>query len=386
MDPKLQHPSDEERHATSSSIADSPYESGEKWPEHEPHGFEWFLVGPHGLRVGWSILLFYLMYHLFRIIVGTIFYSAGLIGETSDDSASSVIIAELIPFISMVGAALVMAFVEGRRISSYNLAGPRRAWHFLSGTAAGFAVLSLLVGTLALRGWLSLGPSALSGAQALRFGALWAFAFLVVGAFEEGLFRCYLLFTLARGVSFWWALAAEIAICLYLFVTGGGHGAWGVYAIAALGILPCLTLHNRSTACSGFWQAAWVTSTVFAYYHTNNNGENWIGVFAAGAIGFVFCVSVRLTGSAWWAIGCHAAWDWAETFFYGTADSGMQGQGHYLSASPAGNPLWSGGADGPEGSLLVLGAILLLLMALLLFHGRRKLRAPASLVAEQGAG
>jgi hypothetical protein len=42
---------------------------------------------------------------------------------------------------------------------------------------------------------------------------------------------------------------------------------------------------------------------------------------------------------------------------------------------PAGNPLWSGGTDGPEGSLLVLGVILLLLVALLVVYGR-KVAAP----------
>jgi hypothetical protein len=85
---------------------------------------------------------------------------------------------------------------------------------------------------------------------------------------------------------------------------------------------------------------------------------------------------VWVTGSAWWAIGCHAAWDWAETYFYGTADSGMPPRGHLLSSSPAGNSLWSGGTDGPEGSLLVLGVILLLLAALLAIYGSKKLGAP----------
>jgi hypothetical protein len=150
-----------------------------------------------------------------------------------------------------------------------------------------------------------------------------------------------------------------------------GNGVWGVYAIALLGLFPCLMLHIRKTPQCGFWQAAWVTSTLFGFIHVNNNGENWIGIFAAALIGFVFCVSVWVTGSAWWAIGCHAAWDWAETYFYGTADSGMVAKGHYLTTSPAGNALWSGGADGPEGSLLVLGVILLLLVALLLIYGRR---------------
>jgi len=181
-------------------------------------------------------------------------------------------------------------------------------------------------------------------------------------------------FTLTRGINFWWALGIVAAICLDLLLRSKGNGVWGVYAIALLGLLPCLMLQVRKAPGSGFWQAAWVTSTLFGYIHTGNGGENWIGIFAAAFIGFVFCVSVRVTGSAWWAIGCHAAWDWAETFFYGTADSGLVAPGHYLAASvPANaNPLWSGGADGPEGSVLVLGVILLMLAALLVIYGRRR--------------
>jgi hypothetical protein len=161
-----------------------------------------------------------------------------------------------------------------------------------------------------------------------------------------------------------------------------GNGVWGVYAIALLGFFPCLMLHIRKTPQSGFWQAAWVTSTLFGFIHTSNNGENWIGIFAAALIGFVFCVSVWVTGSAWWAIGCHAAWDWAETYFYGTADSGMVAKGHYLTTTPAGNALWSGGSDGPEGSLLVLGVILLLLVALLVIYGRKRVLAQPAPVLE----
>ena len=133
----------------------------------------------------------------------------------------------------------------------------------------------------------------------------------------------------------------------------------------------------------GFWQAAWVTSTAFGFIHTGNNGENWIGIFAAAFIGFVFCVSVWVTGSAWWAIGCHAAWDWAETYFYGTADSGFVARGHFLSATTTGNPLWSGGTDGPEGSLLVIAVSFLLLLALLIIYGPRKPAQPAFTSTQQ---
>jgi hypothetical protein len=367
MEPELQPAVDKQRPAYADDVPRSPQPS----PQHG-RDFDWVFIGPHGLRVGWSLLLFAGLYYLFREVVGTLFFAAGLIHDTPADSAGAVLIGELVPFLSLVAAALVMILIEDRRILSYNLAGPRRVRHFLSGLAAGFAALSLLVAGLAWGGWLRLAPSALPATAAIRLGALWIAAFLIVASVEEGLFRCYALSTLTRGINFWWALAAQVVTCLYLAVDSERHGASGVSLAAALGFFPCLILHQKSAPRSGFWQAAWVTSTFFGFYHTSNGGENWIGVFAAAAIGFIFCVSVFVTGSAWWAIGCHAAWDWAETFFYGTADSGQQGQGHLLSATPAGNPLWSGGADGPEGSLLVLAAILLLLLVLVLFYGRNK--------------
>jgi uncharacterized protein len=340
---------------------------------------DWVFIGPHGLRAGWSVLLFAAMYYLFREVIGTLFYAAGLIHDEPIDSAPAILVAELVPFLSLVAAALIMTLIEDRRIESYNLAGPRRLPHFLSGLAAGFAALSLLVAALAWGGWMHLGPASLSVPQAVGIGLVWAIAFLVVAAVEEGLFRCYSLSTLTRGINFWWALAAQIAICLYLAFTGGGNDAWGVYIAAAVGVVPCYIVHQKAAARSAaFWQASWVTSTFFGYYHTSNTGENWIGIFAASLMGFVFCLSVRLTSSAWWALGCHAAWDWAETFFYGAADSGLQGQGHFLTAVPAGNPLWSGGADGPEGSLLVLGAILLLFLFLLALYARSRSESSAA--------
>jgi membrane protease YdiL (CAAX protease family) len=142
--------------------------------------------------------------------------------------------------------------------------------------------------------------------------------------------------------------------------------------MAALGVVPCLLLHLKKSSTASFWEAAWLTSTLFGYIHTFNKGETWIGIFSAAAIGFAFCVSVRLTGSAWWAIGFHAAWDWTQTFFYGTADSGNVAHGHFLTTNPSGAVLWSGGSAGPEGSLLVIPTVLLVIVALVAIYGRKK--------------
>jgi membrane protease YdiL (CAAX protease family) len=301
-------------------------------------------------------------------------------------TAKTAFFGELLMFLAMLGAAAVVAAIERRSILDFNLRGPRRAAHFVSGMVVGFAALSALVGALAWGGWLHFGPVALSGSRIFMYAAVWGCAFLLVGCVEEGIMRCYLLFTLARGMNFWWAAGLVGAMCVRTLTHAKGNGTWGVYAIALIGVVPCLLLHMMKAPSSGFWQAAWVTSTFFGFGHTGNNGENWVGIFAAAAIGFVFCVSVWVTGSAWWAIGCHAAWDWAETYFYGTADSGMVAPGHYLSTSLSGNALWSGGADGPEGSLLVLPVILLLLALLLLLYRRP---APATVpvaATEQLAG
>lgn len=349
--------------------------------EPEYRGLRWAFIGPDGLRAGWSVLLFAILITLFSGFVAAAFSKAHLVGPKRSFSATAALFSELVPFLGMLGAAAMVALVERRRILDYNLTGPRRLPRFISGLAAGFIALSALVGVLAWGHWLHFGPTALSGAAILKFGALWACAFLLVGCVEEGMFRCYLQFTLTRGINFWWALGVESLLCAILLFTGKGNGVWGVYAMALLGLVPCWRLHQIKADSSGFWQAAWVSSTLFGFVHTGNAGENWIGIFAAAAIGFVFCVSVWVTGSAWWAIGCHAAWDWAETFFFGTADSGNVATGHFLTTSPAGAALWSGGTDGPEGSVLILPVILLLLVALLVLYRRQK-AAPLTAVAQ----
>jgi membrane protease YdiL (CAAX protease family) len=342
------------------------------------------LLGPQGLRGGWSVALFALLFALFSAIAGFLLVTLHLVDPKAQHfTARGALFNELVPFLGMVGAAAIVALVERRRgnLLAFNLIGPRRGLRFVEGYVAGFAALSALIGALAWGGWLHFGPIALSGAQIFKYAAVWGIAFLLVGCVEEGLFRCYLQFTLARSINFWWALGIVGAVCLDLVLRGKGNGIWGVYILAGLGLVPCLLLFLNKAESSGFWQASWVTSTLFGFIHTGNNGENWIGIFAAGAIGFVFVVSIRVTGSAWWAIGCHAAWDWSETFFYGAADSGFVASGHYLTVTPAGSVFWSGGTDGPEGSVLVIAIIFLLLIALVAIYGRRKpamVAAPAS--------
>lgn len=330
--------------------------------------------GPGGLRTGWSVLLFFLvtLVILFGVGSGAKAVLRGLIDFKKDGNVPILAsIGQTIEVIGVFGAAWICARVERRRVTDYNLGGSRRLQHFAVGLLAGFAALSALVGAMAAGGWLRFGPVAAVTGAVLQAAVLWAIAMLLTGLGEEGAVRCYLLFTLTRGIDLWWAIGLQAAMCLSCIFFVHNEGKWGVYAMTALGLGPVLWLHMRKSQASGFWQAAWVTSTFFGFIHTGNNGENWIGIFGAAAIGFVFCVSVRLTGSAWWAIGFHSAWNWAETFFYGTSDSGMAAKGHFLTTTPTGSTLLSGGTDGPEGSLLIVPLIALALIAVILVYGRR---------------
>ena len=365
----------------------------------ETHMLNWALNGPNGLRAGWSLAIFLILFRLFSVIFGTIAVALYPAAADYDFSPATALVSEMVPFMAMLWAAAMVGALEHRTILDFNLKGPRRPQNFFFGAVVGFLALSVLVGVLACGGWLHFGNAVLAGIDVVKFGAMWCCAFLVVGCVEEGIFRCFLQFTLARSINFWWAAAIVGVACADLLMRSQGQmgiiafiwmeplspvtgsGMWGVFAVALLGLLPCLWMQLTKAEGAGFWQAAWVTSTFFGFVHTGNHGENWIGIFAAAAIGFVFCVSVWVTGSAWWAIGCHAAWDWAETYFYGTADSGIGAKSHFLAASPAGNALWSGGADGPEGSLLVIGVILLLLVALIAIYGR----GPANAFTEKPA-
>lgn len=344
----------------------------------QPRDPRWVFFGPKGVRAGWSIAIFFVIFYIFLAFLDTAFAGFDLIRPREGFAGMSAIFIELAALMATLGTMAIVAALEHRSAIDYNLRDLKPMRRFAGGAMAGFAVLSLLVAALEWGGWLRFGPMA-SGSRVIEYAALWGGVFLMVGCVEEGTMRCFLLATLERGINLWWSLAAGAAMCGWLMADGDRHGVWGVYAIAIAGVLPCAALQMARARSAGFWQAAWVSSMFFAFQHTDNRGETWVGILAAGAIGFVWCVSVRVTGSAWWAIGCHAAWDWAETFFYGTRNSGLPAKGHWLTTRPMGAALWSGGTDGPEGSVLVLGAILLLLAWVLICYGRSErapLRAP----------
>jgi hypothetical protein len=246
---------------------------------------------------------------------------------------STVLISEGISLFAVVVATWLMGKIEGRPNSTYGLGGRRRLANFITGLGWGVAMLSLLVLALRASGLLVFDERELFGGGAWSYGAAWFGGFLLVGLFEEYGFRGYLQFTLARGIN-----------GLYDWLRSFGTNA----------DTRMPELRTTTQNAPGFWIATVLISFGFGFLHRTNAGESPIGLLSASLVSMVFCLSLWRTGSLWWAIGFHAAWDWAQSFLYGVSDSGMMVQNHLFNTHPVGSPIYSGGLTGPEGSIYIL--------------------------------
>lgn len=269
--------------------------------ESKPAGMRSVFIGPQGLRAGWRVLIFLA---LLAVLTAAVFpLQSRLVHNLgSDFTAYNVIVGEIFSFAILLAATLIMGRFEHRTLADYGL--PFRYMlgkYFWTGALWGFIMVSFVVGLMAASHAYSPGSLALRPLDIVKYGVIWGVAFLLVGFFEEFTFRGYLQFTLTTGL--------------------------------------------------GFWPAAGLTCIVFALAHRGNPGETWVGLVEIVLIALFLCVALRRTGNLWFAIGWHMAFDWGESFFYSTPNSGMHATGHMLNATMAGSPWLSGGTVGPEATI-----------------------------------
>jgi uncharacterized protein len=308
--------------------------------------------GADGLRAGWSLLLFIaIMAGLFWCInaLSALLHLVPVRSATQlPVTLRFLFLAESLPFVATMLATWIMSKIERRPNFVYGLGGRSKLPLFLTGAVWGVTSLSLLCLILWKTGLLVVDSRILVGSDALRYGAVWLFGFVLVGFFEEYLNRGYLLFTLTRGLA-----------AIYKWIFG--------------------TRHSKAL---GFWTAAILIALFFGLSHGKNPNESPVGLLSAVLVSLVFCLSIWRTGSLWWAIGFHATWDWAQSFLYGVSDSGIMIQQHLLATHPLGKLLMSGGATGPEGSIFAL-FILAVVSLIIIFSLPRTNQGYASNVPPQ---
>jgi len=268
----------------------------------------WLFVGRDGLRNGWRFLIFV------ALILGVVtfleepaigFLTAKLHVDPSVLSAPSIIVRDGFDFIVVFIVTGVIASCERRRIDSYGLpVNEAFAGLFWNGVVTGFAAIAFVGGGMLVANGMRIHGIGLHGTELITSPLLWVVAMLFVGLTEEYLFRGYALQSLWRG--------------------------------------------------AGFWPAALITTALFAGDHLEKPHENAIDIGMIFVLGLILCISVRITGSLWWAVGWHASFDFGQLFIIGTPNGGRLPQGRFFNVTFHG-PAWiTGGELGTEASYFMI--------------------------------
>ncbi len=265
-----------------------------------------------GLRPGWRLLIFVGIFLALQFATDWMILRFVHPQERSFLDPVGGIYGETETLILVLIATWIMSKVEHGSFADYGIPLHNALGReFLAGWFWGLASTSLLVGLIALFGGYRIVALALHGVQLWHFLAIWIIASLFIGFAEELQFRGYLLATLADGVGFW---PAAILISI-------GFGA----------------LHY------------------FLKPH-----ERWEDFASTGLLSLFMCLTLSRTGTLAFAIGFHAAFDFANLFVWSGPNAGEYATGHLLETAWNGPQWLTGGPLGPEASRMVFLVIALM--------------------------
>jgi membrane protease YdiL (CAAX protease family) len=287
-------------------------------------GIKWLFFGPDGLRHGWRFVIFLVAIELaVQFIEGpALEFLAKLFHAEDALTATSLAVSDLFGLVIVLAITAVFARFERRRVDSYGLPlNEAFGGSFWNGALVGLLTIVFVGLGMIFTGGMQIHGVALHGAEIVTAPILWLVAMLLVGVTEEYVFRGYALQSLWRA--------------------------------------------------AGFWPAALITTALFADAHVSKPHENAIDIGMIFILGVLLCVSVRVTGSLWWAVGWHAAFDFGQFFIIGTRNGGQVPVGRLFDATFPG-PAWiTGGELGTEASYLMIPTTIATFVYVCLFLRRR---------------
>jgi membrane protease YdiL (CAAX protease family) len=273
------------------------------------------------LRSGWRFAIFAAVLIFATIIVwvvvGLIVFSFELRGASLFLVSS---IASLIPALAI--GWLCGKFLEGlpfRALGASFTSGWAR--HLLIGSIIGAATLALAVGVSALFGDLRFSFSEDSSSELARSMLLSLLIFAAAAAFEEALFRGYILQTFARSGLAWFAIL--------------------------------------------------MTSIFFGIVHLNNPNANYLGAANTMLAGIWFGVAYLKTRDLWFVWGLHLFWNWMQGSIFGIEVSGLTDivTTSLLKEADHGPDWLTGGNYGIEASVACTVALIVSTVAVHLMPG-----------------
>lgn len=284
----------------------------------------WFRSPEDGrLRAGWRILLFFVL--LAGISVALQLTTRAMLGSLP---AGGTLVFGLIAVAATVAVYLARRFLDRKSFVSLGLGNAAIAWKDL---AFGFA----LSGTMAASIFLLMWVSGLVTGVRLTWGDGGMTAALLLAALVPTIF-----------IGYW----EELVTRGYLFQNmreGMGPGL----AI----VVSCL---------------------LYGFMHAANPNASVLSTVIIMLFGFLRLYGYLATGLLWLSMGMHIGWNFFQGPVFGYAASGQASAEVLLSHSPAGPEWLSGGAFGPEASVLMIPVVI---AALLVMHGWAKRRGGATI-------
>ncbi len=118
--------------------------------------------------------------------------------------------------------------------------------------------------------------------------------------------------------------------------------------------------------------AVFLTSAFFGIAHLLNPNAGLLPALNITLAGLLFGLAYAWSGSLALPLGIHISWGYFEEFIFGYANSGQVPFNSLMQNTVSGPAVWTGGAFGPEGGLLIMVALLVDISLVMFWLKNRK--------------
>jgi len=293
------------------------------------------------LRAGWRILIYFLSFFLIAALANFILKKSFPV-EIIRRLATFLVI----PLIAFGTLWLAARFLDHRKFEDYGFHLSRRWWlDFLFGLALGAFLFSVIFICEKAMGWIAItgyfqnqkdGYIGLPFVIPLLMGLMLC---VLVGLYEEFLFRANLLTNLSEGLNKRSAMPSKAVAWAYI-----------------------------------------LSSLAFGLAHSLNPNAALVGVINIILGGLFIGLPFVLSGELAASIALHISWNFFQGLFFGFPVSGVFENTSVIAIKQGGPQIWTGGAFGPEGGLI--GSLAIILGCIFVWLWFRVLKRPIALFNE----
>ena len=127
-----------------------------------------------------------------------------------------------------------------------------------------------------------------------------------------------------------------------------------------------------------------LSSLLFGTGHLGNPNVSVFATINIVAAGVMLAIPYVLTGRLALSVGIHFSWNYFQGGIFGFRVSGIEPLHPVIGIKQLGNPIWTGGSFGPEGGLIGLVSIILILFMILNYIKKKEGRLELHPMFKQG--